>query len=111
GVDDSRQVVLNAVDAAARGAEICTGARCVRADRGDIWRLVVIDRGRRRVFTARALGVAAGAWSLTATEAILRVPAPRAAATQLNQIVFRRMFVSDNGNGLQHSCRRLILRS
>ena len=47
-VDDSRLVVLNAVDAAARGAEICTGARCVRADRGDIWRLVVIDRGRRR---------------------------------------------------------------
>src|SRR5438477_10608853 len=57
-VDDSRLVVLNAVDAAARGAEICTGARCVRADRGDIWRLVVIDRGRRRVFTARALGFA-----------------------------------------------------
>src|ERR1700720_4499466 len=64
-VDDSRLVVLNAVDAAARGAEIRTGARCVRADRSDIWRLVTIDRGHRRVFTARALAVATGAWTLT----------------------------------------------
>src|SRR6184192_3743766 len=110
-VDDSRLVVLNAVDAAARGAEICTGARCVRADRGDIWRLVVIDRGRRRVFTARALGVAAGAWTLTATETILRVPAPRAAATQLNQIVVRRLFETDNVYVFQHSDRRLIFAS
>ncbi len=37
-VDDSRLVVLNAVDAAERGAVIRTGARCVRADRLDIWR-------------------------------------------------------------------------
>ncbi len=32
-VDDSRLVVLNAVDAAARGATIRTGARCTRAER------------------------------------------------------------------------------
>src|SRR6202023_3696750 len=35
-VDDSRLVVLHAVDAAGGGAEIRTGARCVRADRSDI---------------------------------------------------------------------------
>ena len=34
-VDDSRLVVLTAVDAAERGAAIRTGARCVRADRGE----------------------------------------------------------------------------
>jgi glycerol-3-phosphate dehydrogenase len=44
-VDDSRLVVLNAVDAAARGADIRTGARATRADRGDVWRVAVIDRG------------------------------------------------------------------
>ena len=33
-VDDSRLVVLTAVDAAARGAVIRTGARCTRAERG-----------------------------------------------------------------------------
>jgi glycerol-3-phosphate dehydrogenase len=46
-VDDSRLVTLNAVDAAERGAVIRTGARCVRTDRLDIWRLVAIDRGHR----------------------------------------------------------------
>src|SRR5213080_3420133 len=39
-VDDSRLVILNAVDAAERGAVIRTGTRCVRADRAGIWRLV-----------------------------------------------------------------------
>src|ERR1700736_5190628 len=48
-VDDSRLVIANAVDAAERGAVIRTGARCVRADRFDIWRLAVIDRGHRQV--------------------------------------------------------------
>src|SRR6266436_5887040 len=90
-VDDSRLVVLNAVDAAARGAEIRTGARCVRADRGDIWRLVTIDRGYRRVFTARALAIATGAWTLTVAETVLRQPVPRAAATQVSQIIVRRL--------------------
>ena len=33
-VDDSRLVILSAVDAAARGAVIRTGARCTRAERG-----------------------------------------------------------------------------
>src|SRR4051795_3690944 len=46
-VDDSRLVVLNAVDAAARGADIRTGARCTRAERGGTWRLTTIDRGHR----------------------------------------------------------------
>src|SRR3954463_12982599 len=41
-VDDSRLVILNALDAAERGAAIRTGARCIRADRREIWRLVVI---------------------------------------------------------------------
>src|SRR4051795_7591897 len=58
-VDDSRLVILIAIDAAKRGAEICSGARCVRAERGDTWRLIVIDRGHRRVVSARALVSAA----------------------------------------------------
>ena len=62
-VDDSRLVIAHAVDAAERGADIRTGARCVRADRLDIWRLVAIDRGHRRVITARALVNASGAWA------------------------------------------------
>src|SRR3954470_17489750 len=61
-VDDSRLVVLAALDAAERGAVIRTGARCVRADRGADWRLMVIDRGHRQDITSRALVNATGAW-------------------------------------------------
>src|SRR6202022_4137317 len=62
-VDDSRLVIANAVDAAERGADIRTGARCVRADRPEIWRLGVIDRGHRQVITARSLANTSGAWT------------------------------------------------
>ena len=86
-VDDSRLVVLNAVDAAERGADIRTGARCVRADRTDIWRLVVIDRGHRKVVTARALVNATGAWTASVADTVLRVPAPPLGTTQISQIV------------------------
>src|SRR6202171_6557069 len=76
-VDDSRLAVLNAVDAAERGADIRTGARCVRADRLDTWRLAVIDRGRRRVIIARALANATGAWTASGADTVLRIPPPR----------------------------------
>src|SRR6266576_3734788 len=80
--DDSRLVVLNALDAAERGADIRTGARCVRADRLDIWRLVVIDRGHRQVITARALANATGAWTTSVAETVLRMPSPSVGMTQ-----------------------------
>src|SRR5436190_1819970 len=60
-VDDSRLVALTAVDAAARGAAIRTGARCTRAERGETWRLMTIDRGHRQAIAARALVHATGA--------------------------------------------------
>src|SRR6266705_2607865 len=41
--DDSRLVIAIAVDAAERSVVIRTGARCVRADRLDIWRLFEPD--------------------------------------------------------------------
>ena len=40
-VDDARLVVLNALDAAERGAAIRTRTKCVRAERGEIWRLIL----------------------------------------------------------------------
>ena len=55
---------------------IRTGARCTRADRGEIWRLVTIDRGHRQVVTARALVNATGAWTASVAETVLRVPPP-----------------------------------
>jgi glycerol-3-phosphate dehydrogenase len=110
-VDDSRLVIASAVDAMERGAVIRTGARCVRADRSDIWRLVVIDRGHRQVITARALANAAGAWTTTVAETVLRLPPPRASAVKLGQIIVRRLFEVDNVYVLQNSDRRLVFAS
>ena len=68
-VDDSRLVVLNAVDAAERGAVIRTRTRLVRAHRaGDIWQLALNARGHREDVTARALVNAA----VTALRAIYK---------------------------------------
>jgi glycerol-3-phosphate dehydrogenase len=110
-VDDSRLVILNAVDAAERGADIRTGARCVRADRLDTWRLATIDRGQRRVITARALVNATGAWTTSVAETVLRMPPPRAGAVQISQIIVRRLFDSDNVYVFQNSDERLIFAS
>jgi glycerol-3-phosphate dehydrogenase len=75
-VDDSRLVVLLAVDAAERGAKILTRTRMVEArrERG-VWRCVLqrLD-GERQTVAARALVNAAGPWvesvrGLTGTEA------------------------------------------
>ena len=107
-VDDSRLVVLTAVDAAARGAVIRTGARCVRADRSDIWRLAVVDRGRRQTILTRSLAITAGAWTPIIAETVLRLPWPEASALQMGQIMVRRLFDSDDVYVFQHSDRRLI---
>src|SRR6266480_2348343 len=110
-VDDSRLVVLTAVDAAARGAVIRTGARCTRAERGREWRLVTKDRGFRQIVTARAVANATGAWTPSVAETVLRVPPPKVAAVQMDQIVVRRLFDSDNVYVFQNSDGRLIFAS
>jgi glycerol-3-phosphate dehydrogenase len=59
-VDDSRLVVLNAVDAAERGAEIATRTELLRARRGgEGW---VADLSRGRQVSAKRLVNAAGPW-------------------------------------------------
>src|SRR5882672_4031961 len=109
--DDSRLAILNAVDAAARGAVIRTGARCTRAERGATWRLVTINRGHRQVVTARALVNATGAWTASVAETVLRQPPPNAATVQMSQIVVRRLFDSDNVYVFQNGDGRLIFAS
>jgi glycerol-3-phosphate dehydrogenase len=110
-VDDSRLVVLTARDAAERGAKILTGARCVRADRDAEWRLAVIDRGHRRIVTARALANASGAWTGQVAETVLRLPLPAAGIHQMSQIVVRRLFDQDNVYVFQNRDQRLIFAS
>lgn len=87
-VDDARLVVLNAADAAARGALIRTRTRCVRAERGELgWRLTLAAGGRRSHVSARALVNAAGPWVNHVSEAVLRLDLPRARLVKGSHII------------------------
>ncbi len=62
-VDDARLVVLNALDAAAHGAEILVGTQATRARReGDGWAVTLRGPDGERTVQARILVNAAGPW-------------------------------------------------
>ena len=107
--DDARLVVLNAVDAAERGAVIRTRTRCVRAERGDVWRLILNARGQRDVVTARVLVNAAGAWVETLAESVLRQrQKPHLRLDKGSHIVVRRLYDHDRAYILQAADRRVV---
>jgi glycerol-3-phosphate dehydrogenase len=107
--DDARLVVVNAIDAAERGAAIRTRTRLIRAERGDTWRLILNARGRREVVTARALVNAAGAWVEILAETALRRPATRRLRLDKgSHIVVRRLYDHDRAYILQAADRRVV---
>ncbi|HLZ67570.1 MAG TPA: glycerol-3-phosphate dehydrogenase [Aliidongia sp.] len=78
-VEDARLVVLNARDAAARGARIATRTRCVAAERvGAGWQLDLHDEVADTRFTvrARALVNAAGPWVASVAGSVIRGNVP-----------------------------------
>ncbi|WP_246294618.1 glycerol-3-phosphate dehydrogenase [Piscinibacter koreensis] len=110
-VDDARLVVLCAIDAAERGAEILTRWRCVDARREPgRWRLTLeSDRGARRSVTARALVNAAGPWAAQFLAEHAHVP--RAATLRLvkgSHIVVRKRFEHDHAYIFQNPDGRII---
>jgi len=108
-VDDSRLVVLNALDAAEHGAVIRTRTRLTRAERRDEWELVLNTRGRREVKTARVLVNAAGPWIGEVADTVIRQPL--AAPVRLikgSHIVVRRRFEHDCGYILQAADGRVV---
>lgn len=64
-VDDARLVVLCAIDAAERGAQLFTRTRCTKAERGaETWTARLVDAaGNEALVRARALVNAAGPWA------------------------------------------------
>src|SRR5882757_5482866 len=97
-VDDSRLVVLNAIDAAEHGADIRTRTRCVRVDRRETWELVLNNRGRREVANARVLVNAAGPWIGEVADTVIRQPLTEPARLiKGSHIVVRRRFDHDSG--------------
>ncbi len=113
-VDDARLVVLNAMDAAERGATILTRARFLGARRtGDGW-LAEIERGggsAPRQIRARALVNAAGPWVAQVTDLINADPGHSRRNVRLvkgSHVIVRRMFEHDYAYIFQNPDRRII---
>jgi glycerol-3-phosphate dehydrogenase len=108
-VDDSRLVVLNAMDAAERGAVIRARTRCITAECGEHWRLVLDVRGRRDITTARVLVNATGPWLKSFAETVLRRPLSMPIRLDKgSHIVVRRLFEHDRGYIFQTRDRRVV---
>ena len=109
-VDDARLVVLNAVDAAERGAVVRTRTRLTRAERaGDHWQLVLNARGHREVVTARALVNAAGPWAPEVANHMLRLrPSAHVRLIKGSHVVVPRLFEHDHAYIFQNADNRIV---
>lgn len=114
--DDSRLVILNARDAALRGAAIETRTRCTRAaSGGGIWTLDAedADTGRKRSFKARELVNATGPWASAfrsgSLEAELVNPdATRTRNVKGSHLIVKKWFDHDRAYILQNSDERIV---
>jgi glycerol-3-phosphate dehydrogenase len=111
-VEDARLAVLNAIDAAERGAEILTRHRCISAERADgLWRatLKATGGGPERTLRARCLVNAAGPWVSRFLTENLRLPAlNRVRLVKGSHIVVPKLYDHGDPYILQHVDRRII---
>jgi glycerol-3-phosphate dehydrogenase len=110
-VDDARLVVLNAVDAAERGATILTRWRCVEARRDAThWQVRLCEQhsGEERVVQARALVNAAGPWASQFLAQHAHLPARALRLVKGSHIVVRKLFDHDYAYIFQSPDRRII---
>ena len=111
-VDDARLVVLNARDAADRGAGIRTRTRAVAAVReAGLWRVTLEDRltGAHETVTARALVNAAGPWVESFLTGVAQTTPPaRVRLVQGSHIVVPRLFDHDRAYIFQNADNRII---
>ena len=110
-VDDARLVVLNAIDAAERGATVLTRWRCVDAQRGaDDWQVTLRSAaGETKLVTSRALINAAGPWAAQFLGEHAHMPHPRALRlVKGSHIVVRKLFDHDHAYLLQGADRRVV---
>jgi glycerol-3-phosphate dehydrogenase len=111
-VDDCRLVVLNAMDAAARGAAISTRTKVVAAERRDgRWAIELEDQrgGGRRRATARLLVNAAGPWVDRVLDGTLgETGARHVRLVQGSHIVVRQKFADPRAYFFQTADGRII---
>jgi glycerol-3-phosphate dehydrogenase len=106
-VDDARLVVLNARDAAERGATISVGAKLVHAERrGDCWRATLADG---ETIEARALINAAGPWVSKVIEDALRIRSRKhVRLVKGSHLVLRKLFEGPQAYILQNPDGRIV---
>ena len=110
-VDDARLVVLNAMDARARGAEIRVRTEVVAAARGNgHWRITLRDSlsGDLDTVEARALVNASGAWLSDTAHRIKAETVPRVRLVRGSHIVVPKLFDHDNAYIFQNADRRIV---
>ena len=110
-VDDARLVVLNAMDAAQRGATVLTRWRCIDAKRdATAWRVrLESTTGEQRDVTARALVNAAGPWAAQFLSEHAHVPRPKSLRlVKGSHIVVPKMFDHDHAYVFQNPDKRII---
>ena len=109
-VEDSRLVVLNALDAFERGADVRTRTRLVEARREQgLWRATIASAQGEQVVLARTLVNAAGPWVMDVLKRA--IGARTARATRLikgSHIVVRRLYGGDHAFMLQNVDRRVV---
>ncbi len=111
-VEDSRLVVLNAMDAAERGAEIHARSKVVSAVRDQrIWRITVESRetGLRREFQARILVNAAGPWAGSVLTGVVKSNSQEEVRmVQGSHIVVKKFYDHDRCYIFQNSDGRIV---
>jgi glycerol-3-phosphate dehydrogenase len=110
-VDDARLVVLNAMDARARGADIRPRTRCTRARRVDgQWTLSLApDSAPPFTATAGALVNAAGPWVSDVLSGVIGANSPgKVRLVKGSHIVVRRLFDHDRAYIFQNEDDRIV---
>lgn len=109
-VEDNRLVVLNAKDAAERGASVHPQTACIHAQRdGALWALTLDHHGNRETVSARALVNASGPWvNQTLTQTLGQAPALPVRMVKGSHIVVPRLFDHPEAYIFQHHDRRIV---
>jgi glycerol-3-phosphate dehydrogenase len=111
-VDDSRLVVLNAVDARSHGASINPRTRCVAAERqGETWRLTLeqVETGNLTTIGASALVNAAGPWVAEVLNHVVHANTPaHVRLVKGSHIVVPRLFNHDRAYIFQNADARIV---
>lgn len=114
-VDDARLVVLNALDARARGATVLTRTPCTQVQRGpDGWTATLQTPHGPCQVQARALVNAAGPWAESFLRTVARPLGSEVLATRSlrlvkgSHIVVRRCFEHDHAYIFQNPDKRII---